>query len=174
MFDVVIKGGSVVDGSGGAVRSADIGVSGGVITEIGSIKAPARRVVDADGAVVTPGWIDAHTHYDGQVTWDASLEGSAANGVTTVIMGNCGVGFAPVAPGREWDLIDLMEGVEDIPGSALFEGMPWGAWEDFPSYLSHLDSRSWSLDVAAQDGHGPLRFYVMGDRAKTGDDATAD
>lgn len=132
----------------------------------------AVREIDADGALVTPGWVDAHTHYDAQVTWDDRLEGSSANGVTTVVMGNCGVGFAPVRPGGTAELIDLMEGVEDIPGSALVEGMPWGEWETFPEYLGFLGGRRWSLDVAAQVPHGALRFYVMGERAIVNESAT--
>ncbi len=172
MFDVVIKGGFVVDGSGEPGRTADIAIKDGVIAEIGAISAPAKRRIDADGALVTPGWVDAHTHYDGQVTWDDYLEGSSANGVTTVVMGNCGVGFAPVAPGGAEALIQLMEGVEDIPGTALYEGMPWGAWESFPEYLSFLDGRSWAVDVGAQIAHGAVRFYVMGDRAISDAQAT--
>ena len=174
MFDTVIKGGHVVDGTGASGGTADIGVRDGVIVEIGAIAGPARRVIDADGALVTPGWVDAHTHYDGQVTWDDKLEGSAANGVTTVVMGNCGVGFAPVPPGGAKSLIDLMEGVEDIPGTALFEGMPWGEWETFPEYLEFLDRRSWSMDVSGQIAHGALRFYVMGERAILKEGATED
>lgn len=174
MFDIVIEGGSIVDGVGTMARTADIGVRDGVIIEIGEISAPARRLIEADGALVTPGWIDAHTHYDGQVTWDDRLEGSAANGVTTVVMGNCGVGFAPVPPDGVETLIDLMEGVEDIPGTALFEGMPWGEWETFPEYLAFLDKRQYSLDVGAQIAHGALRFYVMGERAISRDAATGD
>jgi N-acyl-D-aspartate/D-glutamate deacylase len=118
--------------------------------------------------------VDAHTHYDGQVTWDDRLEGSASNGVTTVVMGNCGVGFAPVPPDGVNDLIDLMEGVEDIPGTALYEGMPWGQWETFPEYLAFLDGRRYAVDVGAQLAHGALRFYVMGNRALDDSDATAD
>ncbi len=176
MYDVIIKGGTVVDGTGAQPQVADIGVTDGRIAEVGRIADGARagRRIDADGALVLPGWVDAHTHYDGQVTWDDRLEGSAANGVTTVVMGNCGVGFAPVPKGGAEDLIDLMEGVEDIPGTALFEGMPWGAWETFPEYLSYLDTRAFSLDVGAQLAHGALRFYVMGERAITREAATAD
>ncbi len=174
MFDTVIKGGVVVDGAGAAARTADIGIRDGLIAEVGRISGPARRVIEADGALVTPGWVDAHTHYDGQVTWDDRLEGSAANGVTTVVMGNCGVGFAPVPPNGVKSLIDLMEGVEDIPGTALFEGMPWGEWETFPEYLSFLDKRSWAADVSAQLAHGALRFYVMGERAISREAATAE
>ncbi|MCF4167329.1 amidohydrolase family protein [Zavarzinia compransoris] len=174
MFDTVIRAGSVVDGTGAAARTADIGIKDGAIAEIGRITGPARRTIDADGALVTPGWIDAHTHYDGQVTWDERLEGSAANGVTTVVMGNCGVGFAPVRPGEAEALIDLMEGVEDIPGTALHEGMPWGAWESFEDYLHYLDGRRWTMDVGAQIGHGALRFYVMGERATRDHAATAE
>ena len=176
MYDVIIKGGTVVDGTGAQPRLKDIGVADGCIAEVGRISAGtrARRRIDADGALVLPGWVDAHTHYDGQVTWDDRLEGSAANGVTTVVMGNCGVGFAPVPKGGAEDLIDLMEGVEDIPGTALFEGMPWGEWETFPEYLSYLDTRAYSLDVGAQLAHGALRFYVMGERAITREAASAD
>ena len=176
MYDVIIKGGTVVDGTGAQPQVADIGVTDGRIAEVGRISdgARTRRRIDANGALVLPGWVDAHTHYDGQVTWDDRLEGSAANGVTTVVMGNCGVGFAPVPKGGAEDLIDLMEGVEDIPGTALFEGMPWGAWETFPEYLSYLDTRAFSLDVCAQLAHGALRFYVMGERAITREAATAD
>lgn len=173
MYDVIVKGGTVVDGTGAAPFTADVAVSDGVIVEIGQLDGVARQTIDADGAIVAPGWIDAHTHYDGQVTWDDRLEGSAANGVTTVVMGNCGVGFAPVPPGGTAALIDLMEGVEDIPGTALYEGMPWGEWESFPDYLAFLDRRSWALDVGAQLAHGALRFYVMGERAVDNSDATA-
>jgi N-acyl-D-aspartate/D-glutamate deacylase len=174
MHDLVIKGGTIVDGRGATPFVGDIAVDEGVISAVGEVDSAGRRELDADGAVVAPGWIDAHTHYDGQVTWDDRLEGSAANGVTTVIMGNCGVGFAPVPPGGEAELIDLMEGVEDIPGTALFEGMPWGQWETFPDYLTFLDRRRFALDVGAQLAHGALRFYVMGARAIDRDPATAD
>ncbi len=173
-FDAVIKGGTIVDGTGAAPFTADVAFANGRIVEIGQVHGAARRVLDADGAVVTPGWVDAHTHYDGQVTWDDKLEGSSANGVTTVVMGNCGVGFAPAPPDGVSDLIDLMEGVEDIPGTALYEGMPWGEWESFPEYLAFLDRRQWTLDVAAQLAHGALRFYVMGERAVRSKDCTAD
>src|SRR3954463_7716106 len=131
MHDVVIRGGTVVDGTGAPPRTADIAINGGTIPEIGRA-GRGREELDADGAVVAPGWVDAHTHYDGQVTWDDQLEGSSANGVTTIVMGNCGVGFAPAPPDGVAELIDLMEGVEDIPGTALHEGMPWGEWESFP------------------------------------------
>ncbi|MGH9302496.1 MAG: amidohydrolase family protein, partial [Acidimicrobiales bacterium] len=131
MLDVAIKGGTIVDGTGGPSFGADVGVRDGHIVEIGALTESARQIIDADGAVVTPGWIDVHTHYDGQVLWDDVLEPSASNGVTTLVMGNCGVGFAPVRPGDHDALIDLMEGVEDIPGSALSVGMPWGKWETF-------------------------------------------
>jgi N-acyl-D-amino-acid deacylase len=172
MYDLVIRGGTVVDGTGGASFTGDVAVNDGLIASVGKIDGHARRVVDADGALVLPGWVDGHTHYDGQVTWDESLEGSATNGVTTVVMGNCGVGFAPVAPGGAEALIDLMEGVEDIPGIALAEGMPWGEWESFPEYIDFLDRRAWSLDVGTQVAHGALRFYVMGERAITHSAAT--
>ena len=124
MLDILIRGGLIVDGSGAPQYSGDVAVKDGTIAAVGKVTAPAHRVIDADGALVMPGWVDAHTHYDGQVTWDDHLEGSAANGVTTVVMGNCGVGFAPVRPDGAQALIELMEGVEDIPGTALFEGIP--------------------------------------------------
>ena len=174
MFDLTIKGGTVVDGTGSTSVTADIGIKDGVITEIGRVSGASDRVVDADGAFVLPGWIDAHTHYDGQVTWDDYLEGSASNGVTTIVMGNCGVGFAPVPKGGVDALIDLMEGVEDIPGTALYEGMPWGQWESFPEYLEFLDQRQWTVDVSAQLAHGALRHYVMGQRAIEREQATED
>ena len=129
------------------------------------MKESAREVIDADGALVTPGFIDLHTHYDGQVTWDDALEPSASNGVSTVVLGNCGVGFAPVRPADHAELIDMMEGVEDIPGTALADGIPWGDWETFPQYLDVIDRRSYATNIVCHISHGPLRYYVMGERA---------
>ena len=175
MLDYVIKGGTIVDGTGAARFTGDVAVADGRIVEVGgSINSAARQVIDADGAIVTPGWVDVHTHYDGQVCWDSALAPSADNGVTTVVMGNCGVGFAPVPPGREKELIELMEGVEDIPGSALYEGMEWGAWETFPEYMDYLGKREYALDVGTQIPHGSVRFYAMGERGRVNEDATAD
>lgn len=172
MHDTIIKGGRIYDGSGGEAFTADIVIDDGIITAVGQTDAPARELVDADGAIVTPAWIDIHTHYDGQVTWDDELNPSASHGVGTIVMGNCGVGFAPVAPGGEQDLIDLMEGVEDIPGTALHEGMPWGAWETYPEFLDYLDGRRYALNVASLIAHGAVRNYVMGDRGRTNQAAT--
>ena len=174
MLDVVIKGGAVVDGTGGDRFAADVGIRDGLIVEVGSISGSAAETIDADGALVTPGWVDVHTHYDGQVTWDDLLEPSASNGVTTVVMGNCGVGFAPVRATDHDALIDLMEGVEDIPGSALSVGMPWGKWETFGQYLDLLDGGRYAIDIAAQVAHGAVRFYVMGERGAANEDATAE
>ncbi len=172
MLDYVIKGGTLVDGTGAARRRGDVAVREGRINEVGgTITDAAHEVIDADGALVTPGWVDVHTHYDGQVSWDDQLDPSAGNGVTTVVMGNCGVGFAPVPPGGEQQLIELMEGVEDIPGTALYEGMEWGRWETFPQYLDYLSSREYALDVGAQVPHGAVRFYVMGERGAANEDA---
>ncbi len=140
----------------------------------GTITDAATETIDADGAIVTPGWVDVHTHYDGQVSWDEVMDPSAGNGVTTIVMGNCGVGFAPVRPGGEKSLIELMEGVEDIPGTALYEGIEWGAWETFPEILDYIAGREYSLDVGAQIAHGALRYYVMGERGSDNEDATAD
>jgi N-acyl-D-aspartate/D-glutamate deacylase len=174
MLDVVIKGGSIVDGTGAAPVTGDVGVRDGRIVAVGEVDEPARTEVDADGCIVTPGWVDVHTHYDGQATWDDAFEPSASNGVTSLIMGNCGVGFAPVRPGDVDALIDLMEGVEDIPGAALHVGMPWGEWESFPEYLDVLGRREYALDIGAQLAHGSLRFYVMGERGAANEDATAE
>src|SRR5215469_9314473 len=152
MLDVVIKGGTLVDGTGAQPRTADIAIKDGVIVSAGGrVDEPAGQLIDADGCVVTPGFIDVHTHYDGQATWDDELEPSASNGVTTVVMGNCGVGFAPVRPAATAALIDLMEGVEDIPGTALSAGMPWGRWESFPQYLDMLGERGAANEDATAD-----------------------
>ncbi|HVU62138.1 MAG TPA: amidohydrolase family protein [Mycobacteriales bacterium] len=175
MYDLVISGGTVVDGTGSPSYAADVAVQDGKIVEIGALNgAASQERIDADGALVAPGWVDVHTHYDGQVTWDDAIEPSASNGVTTLVMGNCGVGFAPVRPTDHAALIDLMEGVEDIPGSALSAGMPWGQWETFEEYLDLLGKRSYALDIAAQIAHGAVRFYVMGERGAANEDATED
>jgi N-acyl-D-amino-acid deacylase len=168
MHELVIRGGTVVDGTGAAPRTADVAVDGGRITEVGRVEGQGRREVDADGLVVAPGWVDIHTHYDGQVTWDPELTPSSWHGVTTVVMGNCGVGFAPVRPGGEAFLIELMEGVEDIPGTALHEGIDW-QWETFAEYLDALEGTPRTIDVAAQVPHAALRAYVMGERAHDND-----
>ncbi len=175
MLDCVVKGGFIVDGTGAPGRSGDLGISDGRIVSVGGrIDDDARLRIDADGALVTPGWVDVHTHYDGQVLWDDAMLPSADNGVTTVITGNCGVGFAPVRAGADRELIELMEGVEDIPGTALYEGMPWGEWETFSDYLDLVGSRSYALDIGTQVAHGAVRYYAMGERACCDEDAAAD
>src|SRR4051812_4568620 len=171
--DLVIRGGTIVDGTGDERFSGDVAVDDGVISEVGG-RLEGDRIIDADGAIVTPGWVDVHTHYDGQATWDDQLDPSFSNGVTTLVMGNCGVGFAPCPAGEQSTLIELMEGVEDIPGSALHEGVPWGEWETFPEYLDFLASRHYALDIGAQLAHGSLRFHVMRERGVQNEDATAD
>jgi len=174
MFDIIIRGGTIVDGTGAARFTGDIGIVDGIITSVGSpIVGEASEEIDAAGKIVTPGFIDIHTHYDGQVSWDTLLEPSSGHGVTTVVVGNCGVGFAPVRPGREEWLVQLMEGVEDIPGTALHEGISWD-WETFPEYLDAIDARRYAVDVAAYVPHGAVRGYVMGDRGARNEDATAE
>jgi N-acyl-D-aspartate/D-glutamate deacylase len=175
MHDVVIRNGTVVDGSAGASGVADVAIDGDRIAAVGGDVGRGRREIDADGLVVTPGWVDIHTHYDGQATWDPDVSPSSWHGVTTIVMGNCGVGFAPAhrdAARRDW-LIQLMEGVEDIPGTALAEGMTWN-WESFPEYLDELDRMRRVMDVSALVPHGPVRAYVMGERGGHNAEATPD
>jgi N-acyl-D-amino-acid deacylase len=175
MYDLVIRGGMIVDGTGAPGFVGDVAASGGTIVAVGGDVGPGRQELDASGSIVTPGFVDTHTHYDGQVTWDAQLAPAAWHGVTTAIMGNCGMGFAPVRPGIEARdyLIKVMEGVEDIPGTVLAEGVSWD-WESFSEYLDSVERRPHSIDVVAQIPHAPLRAYVMGrDRAIDGE-ATAE
>jgi N-acyl-D-amino-acid deacylase len=170
MHDLVIRGGFLVDGTGAPGRAADVAVDGGTISAVGEV-GEGRREIDASGLLVTPGWVDIHTHYDGQVTWDPLMTPSSWHGVTTVVMGNCGVGFAPVAPDKHDWLIGLMEGVEDIPGAALAEGIDWN-WESFPEYLDAIEKAPRAIDFAAQVPHGAVRAYVMGDRGANNEEAT--
>ncbi|MDX1649435.1 MAG: amidohydrolase family protein, partial [Myxococcota bacterium] len=171
MHDLVIRRGTVGDGTGAAPREADVAIDGDRITAVGPDLGPGRREIDAHDLLVAPGWVDIHTHYDGQATWDPHVTPSGWNGVTTVVMGNCGVGFAPVHPGEEEFLIQLMEGVEDIPGTALAEGIQW-AWESFPEYLDALERQPRALDVGTQVPHGAVRAYVMGERGARNEKAT--
>jgi len=173
MHDLIIRDANLVDGSGAPARPADIAVDGDRIAEVVAPGAAwtARRTIDAGGRLVTPGWVDVHTHYDAQASWDPYLTPSSWHGVTTVVMGNCGVGFAPASPDRHEWLIELMEGVEDIPGSAMTEGITWD-WESFEEYLDALDARRYALDIGAQVAHGPVRAYVMGDRGAANEPAT--
>src|SRR4051812_27530769 len=172
MHDLVIRAGTVVDGTGSPGRTADVAISDGVVTEVGKVDGRARRVIDADGALVTPGFVDVHTHYDGQATWDPLLSPSCWHGVTTAVMGNCGVGFAPVAADRHEWLIGLMEGVEDIPGAALSEGIKWG-WESFPEYLDTIEAQRRVVDVGTQVPKGAVRAFVRGERGAKNEPATA-
>jgi N-acyl-D-aspartate/D-glutamate deacylase len=172
MHDLVIRGGELVDGTGAPGREADVAVDAGRIAAVGRGLPAGREEIDARGKLVTPGFVDIHTHYDGQATWDPLLTPSCWHGVTTLVMGNCGVGFAPVRPGQEQFLIGLMEGVEDIPGTALSAGMKWG-WETFPEYLDVLEKIPHALDLGTQVGHGPVRAYVMGERGAKNQPATA-
>lgn len=172
-YDLKITGGTLVDGTGQPRFDGDIGIKDGVIVAVGEAEGPADQQIDASGAIVTPGFVDIHTHFDGQVSWDAGLTPSSGHGVTTCVMGNCGVGFAPVRDGEQDKLIELMEGVEEIPGGALTEGMSWD-WQSYPEYLSAIDRRAHAIDFASQVAHDPLRFYVMGGRAVAGEPATDD
>ena len=172
MFDIVIRGGTIVDGTGAPRYVADVAIIDGTIARIADhIEESGREEIDATGKLVTPGFIDIHTHYDGQVSWDTLLEPSSGHGVTTIVVGNCGVGFAPVRKGREEWLVQLMEGVEDIPGTALHEGINW-EWETFPEYLDAIDARRYAVDIAAYVPHGAVRGYVMGDRGARNEQAT--
>jgi N-acyl-D-aspartate/D-glutamate deacylase len=171
MHDFVIRGGTVVDGTGAPARTADVAIDDGIVAQVGRVDGAARRELDADGLLVAPGFVDVHTHFDGQATWDPHLTPSCWHGVTTAVLGNCGVGFAPVRPDAHEHLVELMEGVEDIPGTALHEGIQWD-WESFPEYLDALERMPRAIDVGTHVPHAALRTYVMGEREHG--DATAD
>jgi len=173
VHDLIIRGGTIADGTGADTFTADIAIRGGRIAEVGQVTTPARRTIDADGALVTPGFLDIHTHYDGQISWDQDMEPSASHGVTTAVMGNCGVGFAPCRPEDRDTLIALMEGVEDIPGTALHEGIDW-RWESFPDYIDAIADVPRTMDIGLLAPHNPIRLYVMGERAVRREAATPD
>ena len=170
--DLIVRNGLMVDGTGATPRRADVAVSAGRIAAIGAITARARSEIDADGMIVTPGFVDIHTHYDGQVTWENRLVPSSTHGVTTVVTGNCGVGFAPCRPDQHEMLIRLMEGVEDIPHPVLADGLPW-SWETYPQYLDFLATRSFDADICSYLPHAPVRVYVMGQRGADREPASA-
>jgi N-acyl-D-aspartate/D-glutamate deacylase len=172
-FDLLIRNGRIVDGTGAPAYRADLGLRNGRIAAIGQDLGIAAQQIDADGLLVTPGFVDVHTHFDGQATWDERLWPSSQQGVTTAVMGNCGVGFAPCRPEDRDTLIALMEGVEDIPDTALHEGLPWN-WESFPEYLRALAGQRYDIDIAALLPHGPLRVYAMGERAIRREQANAE
>jgi N-acyl-D-amino-acid deacylase len=173
MHDIVIRGGTIIDGTGAPSYAGDVAIAGERIAAVGGKQGPGRREIDATGLLVTPGWVDAHTHYDGQAMWDPLISPSCWHGVTTALFGNCGVGFAPVRAQHRAALIDLMEGVEEIPGVVLADGLTW-EWESFPDFLDALERRPRAIDIAAQIAHLPLRVYVMGERAIRLEPANAD
>ena len=173
MHDIVIRGGTIIDGTGKPRFTGDVGIAADQISEVGGKLGPARREMDASGLLVTPGWVDVHTHYDGQAMWDPMLSPSCWHGVTTTMFGNCGVGFAPARAEHRRALMDLMEGVEEIPGVVLSDGLTW-EWESFPDFLDALERRPHAIDIAAQIAHLPLRVYVMGDRAVRFEEAKPD
>ena len=166
-FDLIIRGGTIVDGTGAERFSGDVAIVDGAIAQVGTVTGDAREEIDASGKVVAPGFVDIHTHYDGQATWDQEMAPSSWHGVTTVVMGNCGVGFAPAKPDRHEWLISLMEGVEDIPGTALSEGITWD-WETFPEYLDALEKLPRTVDIGTHVPHGAVRAYVLEDREQPG------